>query len=294
MALPVTEQQHHGAVGLDALCTVEIARRLQSCQSDAVSAVTAAIPQIIEAAHLMASTVREGGALVYAAAGSSGLMAMADALELPGTFGLSPDRIRILVAGGMPQGPELPGHVEDDTEAADKAAGIIRSGDTVIAVSASGSTPFAVTVASAARRKGARVICIANNEGADIFAQAHVAICLKTPAELVAGSTRMGAGTAQKVALNMMSTLMAVDLGHTHDGMMVNLKADNTKLRARAVDVVARIAGVPEDRALDSLTRTDGAVKPAVLLAAGAASVADANTLLTKTKGHLRAALARL
>ena len=114
------------------------------------------------------------------------------------------------------------------------------------------------------------------------------------PPEMVAGSTRMGAGTAQKIALNMMSTIMGIALGHVHDGMMVNVQADNAKLRDRAAGIVSRIANVAVEDARNRLDEADGAVKPAVLLAAGAESLEAADALLAENEGHLRASLARL
>ena len=289
-----TEGLHDIAPGLDALPAVEIARHLQLAQADALASISQALPDISAGAQLMAATLRDGGALVYAAAGSSGLMAAADAMELPGTFGLAPQRIRILMSGGLPTSAEMPGRSEDDVAEAEAAAEIIVPHDLVIAVSASGSTPYTLTVARAARQRNARTICLANNRDAPLFDHATLAICLPTPPEVVAGSTRLGAGTAQKVALNMMSTLMGIALGHVHDGMMVNLRADNDKLRQRAVGMVSRIARVPEDSARKHLEAASGAVKPAVLLAAGADSPTRAQAILTDTNGDLRAALARL
>ena len=138
----------------------------------------------------------------------------------------------------------------------------------------------------------AKVIGIANAAGAKLFDHADVAICLPTPPEVIAGSTRMGAGTAQKVALNMMSTLMGIRLGQVHDGMMVGLVADNDKLRARAAAMVARIAGVEAGLAARALDLAQGAVKPAVLIALGQAPEA-AQGLLSEANGNLRAAIAR-
>jgi N-acetylmuramic acid 6-phosphate etherase len=169
----------------------------------------------------------------------------------------------------------------------------VAAGDVVIAVSASGATPWTLGFAAAARRAGASVIGLANNPGAALFAASDVAVCLATPAELVAGSTRMGAGSAQKAALNLMSTLMAVRLGAVHDGMMVGLVADNDKLRARAAAMVATIAGVDVEASARALSAAAGAVRPAVLIARGLTPEAAA-TLLAETGGHLRAALATL
>jgi N-acetylmuramic acid 6-phosphate etherase len=220
-------------------------------------------------------------------------MANADGMELPGTYGIPPDRILLLMAGGLPADANMPGATEDDAHEARQAADAIREGDAVIAVTASGSTPYPVAVADAARRNGAKVIAIANNPGAPIFDRADVAICLPTPPEVIAGSTRMGAGTAQKVALNLMSTLMGIRLGQVHDGMMVGLVADNAKLRTRAQAMVMEITGVDADAANRALTIAAGAVKPAVLIATGLGRD-DANDLLAASDNNLRAALARV
>jgi N-acetylmuramic acid 6-phosphate etherase len=173
----------------------------------------------------------------------------------------------------------------------DVAVAGLGSGDCVIGVSASGSTPYAVAALSEARRRGARTIAIANNESAALFDGADVAVLIATPPEPVAGSTRMGAGTAQKVALNMLSTLMAIALGHVHDGHMVNLKADNRKLKDRAARIVAAIAGTPEAEAADWLDRAGGSVKTAVLMASGAGDAAAANRILESAGHRLRPAL---
>ncbi|WP_420396377.1 N-acetylmuramic acid 6-phosphate etherase [Nioella sp.] len=289
-----TEQLHAAARGLDMRPVEEIGATLLAGQLDALRAVSSATVDIARGGQLMAEAVRAGGRLVYAAAGSSGLMAMADACELAGTFGLPPERTRILMAGGIPKDAAMPGDTEDDTSEAESAAAVIAKGDAVILLSASGRTPYALTIAAIARDRGAHVIGLANNPGTPLLALADVAICLPTPPEVISGSTRMGAGTAQKAALNIMSTIMGVALGHVHDGMMVNLRADNDKLRDRAIRMVADIASVPHERAETALATANGRVKPAVLLAMGAANLTLAEDLLTKADGRLRAAMAAL
>lgn len=284
----------HTICALDVLPETEIARHLAEAQSLALHALTPVLDKLTQGGDLMARALQNGGNLVYAAAGSSGLMAASDALELPGTFGISSDRIHVLMAGGQPTSSRMPGGTEDDTLAALEAAQVIQRNDCVIVVSASGSTPYALVIAEQALAKGAQVICLANAANAPLFQYATLSIRLETPAEPLAGSTRLGAGTAQKVAMNCMSTLMAVKLGHVHDGMMVNLRVDNTKLQKRAVDMVANIANVTTPVARSHLEITGYEVKPAVLLALGAASHKQATALLRKTKGHLRAALAQL
>ncbi|MBZ9760650.1 N-acetylmuramic acid 6-phosphate etherase [Mesorhizobium sp. CA8] len=296
MAETRTEALHQNAEGLDVQAPEAILAFLANAQIEASKAVHGAIPAIAVAAELIAKQLKNGGKLAYAAAGSSGLMAAADALELPGTFGIARDRIAILIAGGDGAFRTLAGGPEDDTEeaAAAVAAAAIGKGDCLIAISASGSTPYAVRALEDARSRGAATIAIANNRGAVLFKQADVAILLETPPELIAGSTRMGAGTAQKIALNMLSTLTAIHLGHVHDGYMVNLTADNIKLRDRAVRMVAAISGKSRDDAARLLEESGGVVKTAILLAAGAANADAAEKILEGTGQKLRPALSAL
>lgn len=293
MSLPQTEHLHPASEGLDALPGAVILRHLLEQQSASLAAVAPALPDIEAAALLVADAYRSGGRIAYAGAGSSALMAIADGMELAGTYGVDPDRVVLLMAGGLPVDARMPGETEDDAEDGLRAAGAIRAGDVVVAVTASGSTPYPVAIAMAARAKGARVVAIANNRDAAIFAHADVGICLATPPEVIAGSTRMGAGTAQKAALNMISTRAGILLGQVHDGMMVGLRADNAKLVARATGMVAAIAGVDADAASGALKAAGMAVKPAVLIALGMTPL-PAAALLSENNDNLRAAIARL
>ncbi|RYH08664.1 N-acetylmuramic acid 6-phosphate etherase [Tropicimonas sp. IMCC6043] len=289
-----TEELHPDAPGLDARPLSEIAAILLDGQMAALASMDASRTSIAAAAELMADAIRAGKCLHYAAAGSSGLMALADASELEATFGLDASRIALHMAGGVPVDARMPGATEDDDASARAATATVAEGDVVIALSASGTTPYPLAFLDVARSRGARTIAIANNPGAPIFEGADISILLPTPPEVLAGSTRMGAGTAQKAALNMMSTLMGIALGHVHDGMMVNVLAENAKLRRRAAGMVSRIAGVPEATAADCLAETGGKVKPAVLLALGAGSLAKAEELLEQSRGHLRPAMAQI
>lgn len=296
MAIVQTEMTHGSAKGLDLLPPHEVLRVLAAAQVEAARVVETAVPDIAAAAQLAADCVAAGGQLIYAAAGSSGLMALADGLELPGTYGIPNARIKILLAGGVAGLSDMAGAPEDDEDearAAMEGAGV-RAGDCVIAVTASGQTPFPLTAVRIARAAGAKTIGIANNAGAALFELVDVAICLPTPPEVIAGSTRMGAGTAQKIALNMLSTMMAIHLGHVHDGYMVNLLADNIKLKGRAKRIVMAVTGVTEGAAAQALEAAGGRVKVAILLAAGAEDAAGAEGLLTGNGGKLRGAMAQL
>jgi len=296
MAETRTESSHERSTGLDMLPATAALGLLADGQIEAAAAVRNAIPAIARAASMVAGCLASGGRLADAAAGSSALMALADALELPGTFGMERHRIVLLVAGGDAALETLAGGPEDDSgEAARRvAAARLGAGDCLVAVSASGTTPFAVGALDEALLRGAKTVGIANNGETPLLARADAPILLETPPELVAGSTRMGAGTAQKIALNMLSTAVAIQLGHVHDGHMVNVRADNRKLERRAARMVAAIGGCREAEALSLLERTGGAVKPAVLMAAGAATPDIALELLEGTDHNLRAALSRL
>lgn len=296
MAATQTEMTHARAQGFDMLPAQDALAILATAQVEAAMAVQEAVPQIAAGAELAARSLSEGGRLIYAAAGSSGLMALADALELPGTYGLSPDRIKILLAGGVAALTSMEGAPEDDADAARAEIAAVGVGprDCVIALTASGYTPYPMAAVEAARAAGARTIGLSNNRGAPIFELVDVAICLPTPPEVIAGSTRMGAGTAQKIALNMMSTMMAVQLGHVHDGYMVSLIADNLKLRGRARRIVMAVSGVSEDAAAAALEQAGGAVKPAILLTAGAKDLDSAEQLLADNQQRLRPALKAL
>jgi N-acetylmuramic acid 6-phosphate etherase len=296
VVLTRTEQRNEKALGLDEKSPEDVLRLLHEAQLEAATSVARATDSIASASLLAADTLASGGRLAYAAAGSSGLMAMADALELPGTYGIPPERVVILLAGGVASLNRLAGAYEDDVSqaASDVAAAGLIAGDCLIAISASGTTPYALAAIDEAKKRGLKVISIANNPDVPMFEKADVAIALETPAEMVAGSTRMGAGTAQKIALNLLSTLMAIRLGHVHDGYMVNLVADNIKLRERAARIVSAISACDMGDAAKLLEASGGSVKSAILLAAGATSAENASNLLESNQQRLRPALSEL
>lgn len=265
-------------------------------QMRALEALPVAFPAIAEAATHVTRVIGRGGRLVYCGAGSSGLIAVQDGAELPGTFGIDPGQIVFLLAGGLDKASHLLGHVEDDEAAACRevdALGPLKN-DVVIALSASGSTPYTCAAARQAKLRGATVIGIANRPGASLSAGADVSIFVATPDEAVVGSTRMAAGTIQKCILGLISTLAHARLGHVYRGEMVNLRADNVKLRQRAIDIVCRISGVSAERAIACLDQGGASVKSAILLAEGAKNADAAQSLLMETQGDLADAVKRL
>jgi N-acetylmuramic acid 6-phosphate etherase len=259
----------------------------------AIDSVAAASGHIRSASLRLATIWRGGGRLIYVGAGSSGLAAAADAAELPGTFGLDDSRIAIVLAGGSADAFRIDAVAEDDAAAgAERIAAFGNlAGDAVIAVSASGSTPFTVAAAAEARRRGAFVIGIAHRPDTPLLAAAEAPILLESGEEALRGSTRLAAGTAQKAALGMLSSLMGFELGHIHQGLMVNLKADNAKLRDRARGIVAVIAGISEAEAETALREAGGQVKVAILIARGGVGMNEAAGCLAAAEGRIDRAL---
>jgi N-acetylmuramic acid 6-phosphate etherase len=292
MADRPTEALHPLSSGLHLAPPDQVIARGLAAQKAALAVVESAAPALQTAAVAAADALRSGGKLAYAGAGSSGLMALADCLELLGTFGIPTDRTPMLFAGGADALLKMTGGVEDDPALASgdlDRAGLGR-GDVLIAVSASGTTPYTLVVCDLAAKAGVRIVGIANVPGSPLLQVADIPILLDTGPEIVAGSTRLGAATAQKVALNLISVTLGVLLGHIHDGMMVNVIADNIKLRDRAARIVAQVARVEKEAALTALDQTGGAVKPAVLVARGATPQA-AKERLMRAGGHLAIAL---
>ena len=292
MAPRSTEGRHPASEGLHARAGLSVLEDLLAAQQAALVQLRPALPALERAADLAAAALRDGGKMGYAGAGSSGLMALADCLELSGTFGLPPARTPMMFAGGAAALLHMVGSVEDDPDLAradlDRAA--LGPGDVVLVLAASGRTPYALEVARGARARGVTVIGFANVAGAALLDLADVPVLLETGPEVVTGSTRMGAATAQKVALNMISVLVGIRLGHVHDGYMVNLVADNDKLIDRAARIVAAVAGVSRADADLALAATAGAVKPAILVSRGMNPDA-AQTALNASGGHLSAVM---
>jgi N-acetylmuramic acid 6-phosphate etherase len=292
MAERRTEGRHSLSDGLHAVDDAGILARILSTQAEALTALEAAFASLAQAAAAGADALRRGGKMGYAGAGSSGLMALADCLELPGTFGISPDRVPMMFAGGVAALLHMQGGVEDDPALAladlDRAG--LRHGDVVLCMAASGSTPYTLTIATEARKRGVTIVGISNVRDASLFALSDITVFLDTGPEIISGSTRMAAGTTQKIALNMLSVLVGIKLGHVHDGYMVNLTADNLKLAARSAKIVAAISGASQETAETALRQTGGAVKSAVLVARGM-TPAQAQSALASTQGHLESLL---
>lgn len=289
-----TEQATDSSQGIDTWGNVAVLEALVIGQERAIGAVRRAIPQIAAAADVLAGRLAAGGRLAYAGAGTSIRIAVQDGSELPATFGMAEDKILYLIAGGKAAIFETMADAEDDVKAGQLDAAQLIPSDTLVAVAASGQTHYTIAAARVAKAKGAYVISVVNNAGSVLGVLGDIEIVLESGAEVIAGSTRMGAGTAQKAALNLLSTLTHIRLGAVHDGMMVNVQAGNLKLKQRAAEIVAKISGTTLEQATHALNDANAHVKPAVLLCAGAPNYAAAQSILESTKGNLRLALAQL
>jgi N-acetylmuramic acid 6-phosphate etherase len=291
MIVPVTEQANDLYRGLDRWPSHRILSAIVAAQTQAVAAVGDAIGVLASAGESAAERMRQGGRLIYAGAGSSGLLAQLDALELPGTYGIEAERVPVLRNAAL---LAIPPDAEDDADTARRSVGQLSVGplDTLLAVSASGRTPYALAALNAAKERGALTIAMACNAGTPLLLAADHAVLLATPPEIVAGSTRMNAGTAQKCALNMLSTLISIRLGHVYDGMMVNVRAENDKLKRRATRMVAQACDLSEDAAAELLDAAGMDVKIAIVLhTLPAATVADARAMLETHAGDVRSVM---
>jgi N-acetylmuramic acid 6-phosphate etherase len=261
-------------------------------QMAAVAAVRASLAAIGQAADAAERCLRQGGRLIYVGAGTSGRLAVQDGAELIPTFNWPKERLLLLMAGGK---DALLRSVENAEDQTDDAARLIqrhgvKAGDVVIAVAASGSTPFTLAGLREAKRRGALTVGIANNNGTPLLDEADRAIWLDTGPEPIAGSTRMKAGTAQRVALNLLSSLVMIRLGRVHEGLMVDLQAINAKLIRRSENILIRLTGRTPDEVRSALDRANGSVKLAVLLLHGY-GVDEGTKALDRAEGRLRVAL---
>ena len=290
-----TERSSPRYLDIDVWEPVDIAEAMIEGQFTAVAAVRAARFALVKAALAAEQRLRNGGRLVYVGAGTSGRLAVQDGAELIPTFSWPQDRLLLLIAGGR---DALLRSVEGAEDAVDQALRLVQqhgigANDVLIAVAASGTTPFTLSCLKEARRRGALTIGVANNRDTPILEEADHAIWLDTGAEPIAGSTRMKAGTAQRITLNVFSSLVMILLGRVYDGLMVDLQAVSQKLVRRSERILRRLTGRSGDEAREALRQANGSVKLAVLLLHGC-DVKTATNLLDRAGGQLRAALAAI
>lgn len=279
---------------IDRLPTLDVARLMNGEDATVAGAVAARLPQIAAAIDAVAERMARGGRLVYAGAGTAGRLGILDASECPPTFNTDPSRVVGLIAGG-------PDAVVTSVEGAEDSRDLARADletlaptpdDTVVGISASGRTPYAIGAVEHARASGCLTIGLACNPGSPLAAAADHGIEIVVGPELLTGSTRLKSGTAQKLVLNMLSTITMIRLGKTYGNLMVDVRASNDKLRARSHRIVALATGAGDKEIEEALAATDGEVKNAILTLLAGVDGPTAARLLAESDGHLRAALA--
>ena len=289
----VSEDINVRSVGLDSLPTLEVLRLINDEDAQVADAVARQMPEIAKVVEGAVAALASGGRLIYVGAGTSGRLGMLDAAECIPTFGLEPGKVLAILAGGPAAMTASIEAAEDDAEAGGRAMldhGVGRN-DLVLGIASSGRTPFVVGALRQAGMLGAATAALVGNPDGPVAASAAVVIAVHTGAEVLAGSTRLKAGTAQKMVLNMISTAAMVRLGRTYGNLMVDLRPTNEKLRGRACRIVAAAAETDEDTAARALAEADGEVKTAIVALKTRASPARARTLLANAQGVLRKVL---
>lgn len=278
---------------LDERPIAQLVRLLVDAEREAQAAVSAAVPRISAVAEAIAERLGRGGRLFYLGAGTAGRLAVLDAAELAPTFSLPPGRVIALIAGGPAAMTRAAEGSEDDTEAAadELRAHELAAADAVVGVTASGRTPYVLGGLEHARRLGALTAAVVNNLGSPAVALAEHVVELRTGPEVIAGSTRLTAGTAQKMVLNAISTSVMVRLGKTYGARMVDLAATNAKLRRRALRIVREVTGASAEAAEAALRDAGGHAKTAIVAILWGIGAHEAERRLADAGGRVRAAL---
>ena len=285
-----TEQSNPNTSDIDRLPTLDALRLMNDEDAKVAAAVQAALPDIARAVDAIAAALASGGRLFYVGAGTSGRLGMLDAAECVPTFSVSPELVQGLIAGGTDAMLRSIEGAEDDSEAGrrDLRERGASSADVVCGIAASGRTPYVVGALQYAREIGADCIAIACNRASPIGAIADIAISVDVGAEVIAGSTRLKAGTAQKLILNMLSSASMIRLGKVYGNLMVDVKVSNAKLQARACQLVMRLTGLDERAAVQLLAQANHQVKTAVVMQGRGVTADQARKLLDEAGGQLR------
>jgi N-acetylmuramic acid 6-phosphate etherase len=289
-----SEKANRAASDLDLKSSLEIASIINAEDARVATAVKRALPQIARAIDLIAAALRKNGRLIYVGTGTSGRIAALDAAECPPTFSTNAQAVQFVIAGGQ---KALGAAVEADEDSRDLGRqGMANKNpgrnDVIVGIAASGRTPFTVAALQYARRRGAKTIALTCNRNSPLEKAADLAIVTEVGPEVVAGSSRMKAGTAQKMVLNMVSTGAMARLGYVYGNLMVNTQLKNAKLRERGIGILQHAAAVDRERAEDALKAADHRLPVALVMLQANASRTQAEHALKATSGHVRKAIA--
>ncbi|MGO9647941.1 MAG: N-acetylmuramic acid 6-phosphate etherase [Terriglobales bacterium] len=288
-----TEQLNPASKNLDLKSSLDIARVINAEDAKVSAAVKRALPQIARAIDLIAAALKRGGRLIYAGAGTSGRIAALDAAECPPTFGTDPKTVQFVIAGGVKAlGSAVEGN-EDSRKLGEREIARKKPGknDVVVGIAASGRTPFTIAAIQYARRRGAKTVAVTCNRGSQLAKAAHLAIVTEVGPEVIAGSSRMKAGTAQKMVLNMLSTGAMTQLGYVYGNLMVNVHLKNEKLAERGIAILRKATGMGRATA-EKMLRAAGGVPVALVMFHAEVTRADAARALRAARGNVRVAIA--
>jgi N-acetylmuramic acid 6-phosphate etherase len=290
-----TEQQNRASAALDTLSALEIARVINQEDKKVATAVRRALPQIADAIDAIAAAIGNGGRLIYAGAGTSGRLAALDAAECPPTFNTDPSTVQYVIAGGNRALGWAAEYSEDSRSSGRRDMAKRKPGkqDVVVGVAASGRTPYTIGALEHASKKGAKTVAVVCNRGSDLGALADIEIVLEVGPEAVSGSTRMKAGSAQKMALNLLTTGAMARLGYIYGNLMVNVHTKNEKLMERGLSVLEKTAGVDRPTAVKTLKAADNQVALALIMLKTGLGRTQAAKRLKSVKGNVRQAIAQ-
>ncbi|GLY98415.1 N-acetylmuramic acid 6-phosphate etherase [Actinoplanes sp. NBRC 103695] len=292
-SLSRTEQRNPLSTGLDRMPTTELLALINAEDRTVPLAVAAVLPSLAVAVDMAVAALSAGHRVHYVGAGTSGRIAVLDAAELIPTFGVSPDLVVAHIAGGVPA-LTRPSEGAEDDEAAGASVAAFEAGDLVVGVTASGRTPYVRGALTAARASGAGTVLISADPASPLAALADVHVAPDTGPEVLTGSTRMKAGTAQKLILNAFSTATMVRLGRTYSNLMTDMLAANAKLRDRRLRILAEATGADEPACVQALADADGDTKLAVVILISGAPADRARQALSDARGHAHTALTSL
>src|SRR5580693_3208254 len=289
-----TEQSNHAASDLDRKSSLDIANLINAEDATVALAVNRALPQIARAIDQVAAALRRGGRLIYVGAGTSGRIASLDAVECPPTFNTSPRSVEFIIAGGNKALAAASEVSEDDSKAGRQEMSRRKptKKDVVLGIASSGRTPFTVAAITEARRRGAHTIALTCNPNSPLERAAHFAIVTQVGPEVLAGSSRMKAGTAHKMVLNIISTAAMTRLGYVYGNLMVNVAPKNSKLLDRAVRILQQATGATRESATQALKASGNRTPVALVMLAAQVNRAEATSALKTAKGHVREAIA--
>jgi N-acetylmuramic acid 6-phosphate etherase len=295
LAQLTTEQQNAASRDLDTKSALEIAQIMNAEDRKVPEAIARALPQIAAAIDAVADALSRGGRLIYVGAGTSGRIAALDASECPPTFGIDPKRVQYVMAGGEKALGRAAEYNEDSHEAGKADISKRKPGkrDVVIGIAASGRTPYTIAAVEYARKRGAKTAAVVCNANSELGRAAEIEIVAEVGPEVISGSTRLKAGTAQKLILNMLTTGAMTKLGYVYGNLMINVSMRNEKLNARAATVLERAAGVDRATAEAALEKAGRSVPVALVMLKADVSKAEAVKRLKRAKGNVREASRR-